>query len=124
MLSNTVLVSAVQKVNQLYDTYITSFLDFLPICHHSTEFSVLHTRLSLVLSVSYIVVYYVSISTSQFIPPSLPYLVFINLFSTPVCFCLADKFICTILLDSTYVLTSFAVSSFLHSHHVALHKMR
>ena len=83
-------------------TYIPFFLDFLPIwvtTEHWVEFPVLHRRFSLVIYFIHSSVY-MSVPVSQLIPP--PFSPSIRSLRLRLYFCFANKFICTIFLDSTY----------------------
>ena len=68
-------------------------------CVILTEFPVLYSRFSLVIYSMYML-----IPVSQFIPPLIPTLVSIYLFSTSVYFCFANKDIYTIFLNSIYII--------------------
>ena len=87
---------AVILYNSYSYTHICSFLDFFPIMvttEHWVEFPVLYSRFLLV-------IYFMSISVSQFITLPLSSLVSICLFSM---FCFTNKIIFTIFLDFTYI---------------------
>ena len=88
-------------------THIPSIFDFPPIqvtTEHRVEFPVLYSRFSLVIYFIHTRVY-ISIPISQFIPP-LPFPRWCpHIYSLHLClyFCFANRFICTIFLDSTYM---------------------
>ena len=84
----------------------------------TVEFPVLYSRFLLVIYFIHISVY-MSIPISQFIPPPTfpPWCPYVCSLHLCLYFCLANRFICTVFLDSTYALIYdfFSLSDLLHS---------
>ena len=107
MLYNIVLVSAVQQSESAICIHITPLfrISFPFRSPQSSEFPVLYSRFSLVIYfIHSINSAYMSIPISQFIPtpPFLPWNPYIHSLCLSLYFCFANKFICIVLLDSTY----------------------